>query len=491
MLGAGFDEALLRAVATERGTCEMALERLVEADLIQRPGTARDGRRATDSRTRSCTRWSTRTCCCAPHRAARARRPRARARRRPAPGAAERPRSARPPLEPQRRTSPRARATWWRPATGRARSTPTTMRSATTSARCARSPSCRACDDQVRVGARAARRSAGAHRAAGRGARALRGRAAGARGGGRSRRRRAPAIARSADCIGKPATASAPAPASRGPRAARRRRRPDRARAPVPGDGPARVSRRRQCRRHRVGRAGARRGGEREEAAPPTPSARARPRPRARRPTTRSGVALARTGRLAEAVDADRAEHRAGRGARSAAGGLPRLHEPRRALQLARSAPQHRDLPARARDREEGRRSRLPVAALCQPGGGLLRADRSLRGGRHRGGANGHRPRPPAGPARSSGGAADRARARSTSATATMPWPSPPTRRRSAWPSRSASRSSSSPATMAWRRLYLDAGDQALAEVYLAKAQEVCERAGVEPDALMVLPFLC
>jgi hypothetical protein len=25
----------------------------------------------------------------------------------------------------------------------------------------------------------------------------------------------------------------------------------------------------------------------------------------------------------------------------------------------------------------------------------------------------------------------------------------------------------------------------------LAKAQEVCERAGVEPDALMVLPFLC
>ncbi len=39
--------------------------------------------------------------------------------------------------------------------------------------------------------------------------------------------------------------------------------------------------------------------------------------------------------------------------------------------------------------------------------------------------------------------------------------------------------------------LYLDAGNQALAEAYLAKAQEVCERAGVEPDALMVLPFLC
>ena len=39
--------------------------------------------------------------------------------------------------------------------------------------------------------------------------------------------------------------------------------------------------------------------------------------------------------------------------------------------------------------------------------------------------------------------------------------------------------------------LYLDNGDAAKAELYLAKAQEVCERAGVEPDALMVLPFLC
>jgi len=39
--------------------------------------------------------------------------------------------------------------------------------------------------------------------------------------------------------------------------------------------------------------------------------------------------------------------------------------------------------------------------------------------------------------------------------------------------------------------LYLDAGNQGEAEKYLAKAQEVCERAGLEPDALMVLPFLC
>jgi adenylate cyclase len=39
--------------------------------------------------------------------------------------------------------------------------------------------------------------------------------------------------------------------------------------------------------------------------------------------------------------------------------------------------------------------------------------------------------------------------------------------------------------------LYLDAGNQTEAEFYLAKAQEVCERSGLEPDALIVLPFLC
>ncbi len=39
--------------------------------------------------------------------------------------------------------------------------------------------------------------------------------------------------------------------------------------------------------------------------------------------------------------------------------------------------------------------------------------------------------------------------------------------------------------------LHLDAGNEALAELYLTKSQEVCERAGLDPDALMVLPFLC
>jgi adenylate cyclase len=39
--------------------------------------------------------------------------------------------------------------------------------------------------------------------------------------------------------------------------------------------------------------------------------------------------------------------------------------------------------------------------------------------------------------------------------------------------------------------LNLDAGNSAMAEVYLTKGQEVCTRAGVDPEALLVLPFLC
>ena len=37
----------------------------------------------------------------------------------------------------------------------------------------------------------------------------------------------------------------------------------------------------------------------------------------------------------------------------------------------------------------------------------------------------------------------------------------------------------------------LDRGDTRLAEQYMEKAREVCERAGVDPDTLLVLPFLC
>lgn len=39
--------------------------------------------------------------------------------------------------------------------------------------------------------------------------------------------------------------------------------------------------------------------------------------------------------------------------------------------------------------------------------------------------------------------------------------------------------------------LYLDAGNLAMAETYLAKAQELCRRSGLEPDALLMLPYLC
>ena len=38
--------------------------------------------------------------------------------------------------------------------------------------------------------------------------------------------------------------------------------------------------------------------------------------------------------------------------------------------------------------------------------------------------------------------------------------------------------------------LFLDIGDDAREEEYMAKGQQVCERAGVEPDSLAVLPFL-
>jgi adenylate cyclase len=38
--------------------------------------------------------------------------------------------------------------------------------------------------------------------------------------------------------------------------------------------------------------------------------------------------------------------------------------------------------------------------------------------------------------------------------------------------------------------LYLDMGDEAQAERYMVEAKEVCERAGLDPDSFVVLPFL-
>jgi adenylate cyclase len=39
--------------------------------------------------------------------------------------------------------------------------------------------------------------------------------------------------------------------------------------------------------------------------------------------------------------------------------------------------------------------------------------------------------------------------------------------------------------------VYLDQGDDARAEQYFIRADEVCAKAGVDRDSLVVLPFLC
>ena len=65
VLGVSFDETLLQAVA---GDVRTALERLVEADLVrdagQGPGPLKRMAGIIASRTRCCTKRSTRTCCC-------------------------------------------------------------------------------------------------------------------------------------------------------------------------------------------------------------------------------------------------------------------------------------------------------------------------------------------------------------------------------------------------------------------------------------------
>jgi hypothetical protein len=39
--------------------------------------------------------------------------------------------------------------------------------------------------------------------------------------------------------------------------------------------------------------------------------------------------------------------------------------------------------------------------------------------------------------------------------------------------------------------VFLDQGDDARAESYFIRADEVCTKAGVDRDSLVVLPFLC
>ncbi len=66
-----------------------------------------------------------------------------------------------------------------------------------------------------------------------------------------------------------------------------------------------------------------------------------------------------------------------------------------------------------------------------------------------------------------------------------------PIAKRCNWPSRPTSPSCSFPATMVWQRCTWMPAARRRPRFYFQKAQAVCERAGLEPDALMVLPFLC
>ena len=165
------------------------------------------------------------------------------------------------------------------------------------------------------------------------------------------------------------------------------------------------------------------------------------------------GVALARLGRLAEAVGADRAAA-SRRPRRTTCCRRPAAATPTSACSMPRSIRSAASRPACAGSRPRrkvgdlGFQSRLYAnlaVAYCA-------LDQPLRGRRHRGGAGRRRPRPPARPARPPGRAADRARP-------DLPVPRRPAARlrvlhakRCNWPSRSTSRSCSFPATMVWRR---------------------------------------
>jgi hypothetical protein len=68
--------------------------------------------------------------------------------------------------------------------------------------------------------------------------------------------------------------------------------------------------------------------------------------------------------------------------------------------------------------------------------------------------------------------------------------PSSTTRRRSRSPRRSGEPQLLFPCYDGLATVHLDLGDDGLAEEFMQKAQAVCERAGLEPEALVVLPFL-
>jgi len=108
--------------------------------------------------------------------------------------------------------------------------------------------------------------------------------------------------------------------------------------------------------------------------------------------TNTIGVALARSGELdAAPTHRTQRDHRAR--ARPARCRLPRLRQSRRALQHDRTAARHRGIADGPRARVEDWRGVAAVVHLRQPGGRVLRADRSVRARRIRGRGGGGQPR--------------------------------------------------------------------------------------------------
>jgi hypothetical protein len=486
VLGAAFDEALLREVVADAPAAG-ALEYLVEAELLQPAGAAREGARATGSPTRSCTRWCIRTSC---SRAAPSCTSGWRGRWSAPPGAhperPERPRGARAPLEPQRGQAPGAAICWPR-ATGPAASTRTRTPSATTSAPSAPWPTV--------TGATSWRgpRASGwgicwGSPAPGGGARSLRGGARGHRGGRRSRgdgaaapedrglhweggdRERAGAcFAAGLECLGtegdpierahlfqemgrlglpRRRQCAAIAWAERALAGPRARRRPGR---------PARVREAAAVRVHAYNTLGRR---ARAHGRPPrrwSRSSAAWRWPRRAISCRRPAAATTNLSVLYSSLDPPRASRPATAGSRSAKkvgdlGFQSRLYAN---LAVAYCALTDRceaegieaANAAIALDRRLGLLDHLAVPLIvlgqihqCHGDHALAFAsyEEALAAGRASRGA-----------------------------------PAP------------------FPCYDGLATLHLDAGDQAQAENFLAKAQAVCERAGLEPDALMVLPFLC
>ena len=269
-----------------------------------------------------------------------------------------------------------------------------------------------------------------------------------------------------------------------------RGRQPDRARAAVPGDGPACVSGRRQRRRHRVGRAGARRSGEREDD-------HARSRARARGGGN-AGAGLQHAGRGACAHRPPRAR-RSTRSSRASS--WPSTHDllqaacrgytnlgvlyssldPRRSIETCL-----RGLETAKKVGDLGFQSRLyanlavaycALTDRCEAEG--IEAAQTAIDLDRRLGLLDHLAVPLIVFGQIHQCHGDHALAFASYEEAL------------ALAERVGEPQLLFPCYDGLATLYLDAGDQAMAEVYLAKSQEVCERAGLEPDALMVLPFLC